>query len=84
MDCNHILPRFVLQEIRGGLRGAGSNNGLVLLFETGEDLALVQQLLSRHSHDIFLDVVKGVACLDHYLRVSRPGRAAAYSWPSYQ
>jgi hypothetical protein len=56
----------------------------VLLFETGEDLALMQQLLSRHRHDIFLDVVKGVACLDHYLRLSRPGRPAAYSWPAYQ
>ena len=73
-----------MQEIRSGLRGAGPNNGLVLLFETGEDLALMQQLLSRHSHDIFLDVVKGVACLDHYLRLSRPGRPAAYSWPAYQ
>jgi hypothetical protein len=29
-------------------------------------------------------VVKGVTCLDHYLRVTRPGRPAAYSWPSYQ
>lgn len=84
------LEKFTnyLDEIRSGLRGAGPNNGLVLLFETGEDLALMQQLLSRHRHDIFLDVVKGVACLDHYLRMSRPagGRstaAAAYSWPSY-
>ena len=75
---------MIAQEIRSGLRGAGPNNGLVLLFETGEDLALVQQLLSRHRHDIFLDVVKGVACLDHYLRVTRPARPAAYSWPAYQ
>ena len=66
------------------MRGAGNNNGLVLLFETGEDLSLVQQLFAKHSHDVFYDVVKGVSCLDHYLRVSRPGRPASYTWPSYQ
>jgi hypothetical protein len=73
-----------LVEIRSGLHGAGFNNGLVLLFETGEDLALVQQLLSLHRHDIFLDVVKGITCLDHYLRMMRPARSITYSWPSYQ
>jgi len=80
------LEKFAnyLDEIRNGLKGAGRNNGLVLLFETGEDLALVKQLFARHSHDVFFDVVKGLSCLDHYLRVSRPGRPAAYTWPSYQ
>jgi hypothetical protein len=80
------LEKFTnyLDKIRNGLHGVGSNNGLVLLFETGEDMALVQQLLSRHGYDIFLDVVKGVACLDHYLRVTRSARQATYSWPAYQ
>jgi hypothetical protein len=79
------LEKFTsyLDEIRSGMHGAGANNGLVLLFETGEDLALVQQLLSRHRHDIFMNVVKGVTCLDHYMRMIRPAHPAAYSWPSY-
>ena len=78
------LEKFThyLTEIRSGLHGAGPNNGLVLLFETGEDLALVQQLLSRHGHHIFLDVVRGVTCLDHYRRQAT--RATATSWPVYQ
>jgi len=80
------LEKFVnyLDEIRGGLKGAGKNNGLVLLFETGEDLAMVQKLFQKHSHDVFYDVVKGLCCLDQYLRVSRPGRPASYTWPAYQ
>jgi hypothetical protein len=80
------LEKFTnyLAEIRSGLHGAGFNNGLVLLFETGEDLALVQQLLSVHHHNIFLDVVKGITCLDHYLRMMQPAQSITYSWPSYQ
>jgi len=45
---------------------------------------LVQQLFTKHRHDVFFDVVKGLSCLDHYLRVSRPGRPASYTWPTYQ
>ena len=75
---------FVFQDIRHGLKGAGKNNGLILLFETGEDLHLVKQLLAKHRHDVFLDSVKGLTCLDHYMRVSRPGRPASYTWPTYQ
>jgi hypothetical protein len=80
------LEKFTnyLDEIRSGLNGVGPNNGLVLLFETGEDLALVQQLLSHHGYNLFLDVVKGVSCLDHYLRVTRSVRQASYTWPTYQ
>jgi hypothetical protein len=80
------IEKFInyLIEIRSGLHGAGFNNGLVLLFETAEDLALVQQLFYRHRHDIFLDVVKGITCLEHYLRILRPARSVTYSWPSYQ
>ena len=80
------LEKFVnyLDEIRSGLHGAGPNNGLILLFEMGEDLALVQQLLSYHHHYIFLDIVKGIACMDHYLRVTQSVRPAANSWPKYQ
>jgi hypothetical protein len=80
------LEKFTnyLDRIRSGLNGVGPNNGLVLLFETGEDLALVQQLLARHGYNLFLDVVKGVTCLDHYLRVTRSVQKAAYTWPSYQ
>lgn len=71
-----------LNEIRGGLHGAGPNNGLVLILETGEDLALVQQLLTLHGHNLFLDVVKGVTCLDHYRQVTQ--QAASYSGPTFQ
>jgi hypothetical protein len=80
------LEKFTnyLDEIRNGLNGAGPNNGLVLIFETGEDLALVQQLFFRHGHDIFLDVVKGITCLDQYMRVTRSARSATYTWPAYQ
>jgi len=80
------LEKFAnyLDEMRSGLKGAGKNNGLVLLFETGEDLHLVKQLFNKHRHDVFLDCIKGLTCLDHYMRVSRPGRSAAYTWPSYQ
>jgi predicted subunit of tRNA(5-methylaminomethyl-2-thiouridylate) methyltransferase len=67
------------------LNGIEPNNGLILLFETGEDFALVQQLLSRHGYNnLFLDVVKGVTCLDNYLRVTRTVRPAAYTWPTYR
>jgi|688.fasta_scaffold21824_5 hypothetical protein len=80
------LEKFTnyLDEIRNGLSSAGPNNGLVLIFETGEDLALVQQLFFRHGHDIFLDVVKGITCLDQYMRVTRSVRSATYTWPTYQ
>jgi hypothetical protein len=61
------------------LNGIEPNNGLILLFETGEDFALVQQLLSRHGYNLFLDVVKGVTCLDNYLRVTQTVRPAAYT-----
>ena len=47
-----------VQEMRSGLKGAGKNNGLVLLFETGEDLHLVKQLFNKHRHDVFLDCIK--------------------------
>lgn len=73
-----------LDEIRKGFHGAGPNKGLVLLFETGEDLALLQQLLSRHGHDIFLDVVKRVASLDHYLLLGQANQNTIYRWPVYQ
>merc|ERR1711971_353854 len=40
-----------LEELRSGGRGAGLNNGLVLLFECAEDFGLVRGLLSSHSAD---------------------------------
>merc|ERR1719228_734431 len=57
-----------LEELRGGGRGAGLNNGLVLLFECAEDFGLVRSLLSGHSADIWSDTVRGVGCIDHYTR----------------
>ena len=80
------LEKFInyLDEIRSGLHGAGPNNGLVLLFETGEDMALVQQLLNRHRHHIFLDTVKGVTCLDHYLRATQSGQTVVTDWPVFR
>lgn len=57
-----------LEELRSGGRGAGLNNGLVLLFECAEDFGLVRGLLSSHSADIWSHVVRGVACIDHYTR----------------
>ena len=57
-----------LQELRGGGRGAGLNNGLVLLFECSEDFGLVRSLLLDHSSDIWVDTVRGVGCIDHYSR----------------
>jgi predicted subunit of tRNA(5-methylaminomethyl-2-thiouridylate) methyltransferase len=88
VDLERIgLEKFTnyLDEIRSGLNGIEPNNGLILLFETGEDFALVQQLLSRHGYNnLFLDVVKGVTCLDNYLRVTRTVRPAAYTWPTYR
>ena len=59
---------FLLQELRSGGRGAGLNNGLVLLFECAEDFGLVRGLLSSHSADIWSHVVRGVGCIDHYTR----------------
>jgi len=80
------LEKFAnfLFEIRNGLHGAGPNNGIIWLFETSEDLALVNQLFARHNHEIFLDIVKGVTCLDHYLQITHPECPATYSTPSYQ
>jgi len=57
-----------LEELRGGGRGAGLNNGLVLLFECSEDFGLVRSLLSGHSSDIWVDTVRGVGCIDHFSR----------------
>jgi len=57
-----------LEELRSGGRGAGLNNGLILLFECTEDLGLVRSLLSSHSADIWSDTVRGVGCIDHYVR----------------
>merc|ERR1719244_1638220 len=57
-----------LEELRSGGRGAGVNNGLILLFECTEDLGLVRSLLSSHSADIWSNTVRGVGCIDHYVR----------------
>jgi len=57
-----------LEELRSGGRGAGLNNGLVLLFECSEDFGLVRSLLSSHSADIWSDTVRGVGCIDHFTR----------------
>lgn len=66
-------------------RGGRDNKGLVLVFETGEELGLVQQLLERHRHNIFLDTVKGVGCLDHYMAAgARAGRRASAESPAFQ
>merc|ERR1719195_2404810 len=72
-----------LEELRGGGRGAGLNNGLVLLFECAEDFGLVRGLLSSHSADIWSTaVVRGVGCIDHYTRQAE--LAATYSPPYYK
>jgi len=57
-----------LEELRGGGREAGLNNGLVLLFECTEDFGLIRSLLSSHSADIWSDTVRGVGCIDHFVR----------------
>ena len=45
-----------LDELRISSYPAGcGNNRLGLVFETGEDLGMVQQLLQRHRNNIFLD-----------------------------
>ena len=44
------------------------NNGLVLLFECTEDFGLIRSLLSSHSADIWSDTVRGVGCIDHFVR----------------
>ena len=56
------------QEIRSDGRGAGLNNGLVLLFESAEDIGMVRGLLSSHSADIWSHVVTGVCCINDYTR----------------
>lgn len=58
------------QILRGGGREAGLNNGLVLLFECTEDLGLVRALLSSHSADIWSDTVRGVGCIDQFVRAA--------------
>jgi hypothetical protein len=81
------LEKFTnyLDEIRSGLNGNEPNNGLVLLFETGEDFAPgAAASLSCHGYNLFLDVVKGVTCLDNYLRVTQTVRPAAYTRPTYR
>jgi len=57
-----------LEELRGGGREAGLNNGLVLLFECTEDFGLLRSLLSTHGADIWSDTVRGVGCIDHFVR----------------
>lgn len=49
------------------------NNGIIMLFECSEDLGLVRSLLSSHSADIWRETVRGVACIDHFLRQSERG-----------
>jgi hypothetical protein len=71
-----------VQELRGGGRQAGLNNGLVLLFECTEDFGLVRSLLSGHSADIWSDTVKGVGCIDHFVR--QADIQAAYCPPYYK
>jgi len=81
------IEEFVrhLDELRNSPHPSGrGNNGLVLVFETSEDLGMVQQLLERHRNNIFLDTVKGVGCVDQYLEASTKGRKVSYSPPSYQ
>jgi hypothetical protein len=74
-----------LEELRNGLHPTGrGNNGLVLIFETGEDLGLVQKLLEKHRHNIFLDTVKGVGCLDMYMMSSKAETYSMYTPPNYQ
>ena len=62
------LDSFYCQELRGGGREAGLNNGLVLLFECTEDFGLLRSLLSTHGADIWSDTVRGVGCIDHFVR----------------
>jgi len=71
-----------LEELRGGGRGAGLNNGLVLLFECAEDFGLVRSLLSCHSADIWSDTVRGVGCIDHFAR--QADIPATYCPPYYK
>jgi len=71
-----------LEELRAGGRGAGLNNGLVLLFECAEDFGLVRSLLSGYSADIWSDTVRGVGCIDHYSRQAE--LAATYCPPYYK
>jgi len=54
------------------------------VFETGEDLGLVQQLLERHNHNIFLDTVKGVGCVDQYIQTVKYESKSSFSSPSFQ
>jgi len=71
-----------LEELRGGGRGAGLNNGLVLLFECAEDFGLVRSFLSGHSADIWSDTVRGVGCIDQYTR--QADIPATYCPPYYK
>ena len=71
-----------VQELRGGGRGAGLNNGLVLLFECSEDFGLVRGLLSGHSSDIWVETVRGVGCIDHYSRQRE--HVSTYTPPYYK
>ena len=77
-----VFHCLFFQELRGGGREAGLNNGLVLLFECTEDFGLVRSLLSSHSADIFSDTVRGVGCIDHFIRVS--DMAASYCPPYFK
>jgi len=79
------LDKFAnfLDELRSGLKGAGTNNGLVLVFETGEDLAVIQHLFNKHKISVFYDAVRGLCCLDNYQRVTRSEVSSSYTWPSY-
>ena len=57
----------------------------MLVFETGEDMGLVQKLLEKHRHNIFLDTVKGVGCVDHYMAANiADGRQVRYTPPEFQ
>lgn len=81
------IEEFVrhLDELRNSSYPSGrGNNGLVLVFETGEDLGMVQQLLERHRNNIFLDAVKGVGCVDQFMEASKAGKKVSYTPPTYQ
>ena len=58
------------QIMRGGGHKAGFNNGLVLLFESMEDFGLLHTLLSSYSVDIWTDTVRGIVCMDQFIRAA--------------
>lgn len=72
-----------LEEIRCGLHGSSANNGLILLFESSEDFALLNQLISKHCHHIFPDPIKAVVCLDNFLRLTQANLSNTYGNPIY-